>query len=66
MGRIDKEAAKSWTLEELRGGFERYSSLINAADLAPSSKTTYLVHADSFVRWLAGEVEIAAGRRPSA
>jgi hypothetical protein len=43
----------SWqivTLEELRGEFERSNSLINAADLAPSSKTTYLVHADRFVR----------------
>ena len=50
MGRMDKEAGKSWTLEELRGEFERSNSLINAADLAPSSKTTYLVHADRFVR----------------
>jgi hypothetical protein len=66
MGRMDREAGNSWTLDELRGEFERYSSLINAADLAPSSKTTYLVHADRFVRWLAGEVEIAPGRRPSA
>ena len=31
----------------------------NGADLAPSSKTRYLVHADRLVRWLAREVEIS-------
>ena len=45
---------------------ERYSALVSAADLAPSTKSTYLTHADRFVRWLAGEVHIAPGRRPSA
>ena len=40
MGRMDKEAGKSWTLKELDGESERYSSLINAADLAPSGKAT--------------------------
>lgn len=49
----------SWTLDDLRREFERYSALVNAADLAPSSKSTYLTHADRFVRWLAGEVDIA-------
>jgi len=35
---------------------------VNAADLALSTKTTYLVHADRFVRWLSGEVvEIGHG-----
>jgi len=34
-----RRLGESWTLEELRGEFERYSS-----------KTTYLVHADRFVR----------------
>lgn len=62
---MDGNPAASWTLDELRAEFDRYSELINAADLAQSSKTTYLVHADRFVRWLAGEVEIAPGKRPN-
>ena len=53
----------SWTLDDLRLEFERYSQLVNAADLAPTTKTTYLVHADRFVRWLAGEVSIGAGTK---
>lgn len=62
---MDRKAGDTWTLDQLREEFERYSTLINAADLAPSSKTTYLVHADRFVRWLAGEVDIATGSPPS-
>ena len=50
-----------WTLDDLRREFERYSDLVNAADLAPTTKTTYLIHADRFVRWLAGEVDIGSG-----
>jgi len=38
MGRMDKEAGNSWTLDELRGEFERYSRLINAADLRPAAR----------------------------
>lgn len=55
----------TWTIHDLRQEFEHYSELINSADLAPSSKSTYLAHADRFVRWLAGEVDIKPGRRPS-
>jgi hypothetical protein len=43
--------------------FQRYSDLVNRSDLAPSTKTTYLVHADRLVRWLAGEVEIGNSSR---
>jgi len=50
-----------WTLDDLRREFERYSDLVNAADLAPTTKTTYLIHADRFVRLLAGEVDIGSG-----
>jgi hypothetical protein len=62
---MHKDASQTWTLDELRTEFERYSSLINAADLAPSSKTTYLVHADRFIRWLAGDVTITPGKPPA-
>jgi hypothetical protein len=57
--------ADAWTLTDIRREFARYSELVNASDLAPSSKTTYLQHADRFVRWLGGEVEIRPGHRPS-
>jgi hypothetical protein len=55
----------TWTIDDIRRDFERYSALVDAADLAPSTKSTYLTHADRFVRWLAGEVHISPGRRPS-
>lgn len=50
-------------MDDIRSAFERYSQLVNASDLAPTTKTTYLIHADRFVRWLAGEVEIGSGSR---
>ena len=34
--------------------FDRYCDLVNAS----SRKTTYIQHADRFVRWLAGEIQI--------
>ncbi len=55
---------EAWTLADLRREFERYSAQINGSDLAPTSKSTYLVHADRFIRWLAGEVEIRPRSRP--
>jgi len=58
---MDRDGATRWTLEELHAEFDRYSSRIHSSDLAPSSKTTYLHHADRFVRWLGGEVDIARG-----
>jgi len=54
---------RSWTVDERRVEFQRYSDLVNRSDLAPSTKTTYLVHADRLVRWLAGEVEIGNSSR---
>ena len=38
------------------GEFERYCELVNASDRRPTTKTTYIQHADRFVRWLAGEI----------
>ncbi len=58
----DPPEGKTWSLEELQQAFERYSELVNASDLAPSTKTTYLVHADRFVCWLAGQVRIGPSR----
>jgi hypothetical protein len=62
---MGKRPGETWTLDDLRREFDRYSKLINAADLAPTGKATYLTHADRFIRWLAGEVDIQPGRRPT-
>jgi hypothetical protein len=34
--------------------FRRYTEVVNDLKLRDSSKRTYLLHADQFVRWLAG------------
>lgn len=43
---------------DIRREFDRYRDLINASDRTRSTKTTYIQHADRFVRWLAGEVDV--------
>jgi hypothetical protein len=48
----------SWTIDDLRREFERYCDLVNASDRKPTTKTTYIQHADRFVRWLAGEIDL--------
>jgi len=63
---MKENPADAWTLAEIRREFARYSELVNGSDLAPSSKTTYLQHADRFVRWLGGEVEIRPGQEAFA
>lgn len=57
-GRVDVARGESWTIDDIRREFERYCNLVNASDRASSTKTTYIQHADRFVRWLAGEIEI--------
>jgi hypothetical protein len=37
--------------------FDRYWDLVNASS-RKTTKTTYIQHADRFVRWLAGEIQI--------
>jgi hypothetical protein len=63
---MGSQRGRTWTLDALRREFDPYSRLVNATDLAPTRKTTYLAHADRFIRWLAGEVDIrpAGARRP--
>ena len=46
------------TIDDIRREFERYCSLVSASDRKPSTKATYIQHADRFVRWLAGEIDI--------
>lgn len=55
---IRRSEVQAWTISDFRRELERCSEIINAPHLAPTSKSTYLVHADRFVGWLAGEVEI--------
>jgi hypothetical protein len=45
-------------IDYVRREFERYCELVNASDRRPTTKTTYIQHADRFVRWLAGEIQI--------
>lgn len=46
------------TIEDIRREFDRYCDLINASDRKPTTKATYIQHADRFVRWLAGEIDV--------
>ena len=45
-------------IDDIRREFERYCDLVNASTRKPTTKTTYIQHADRFVRWLAGEIQI--------
>jgi hypothetical protein len=45
-------------IDYIRQEFERYCQLVNASGRKPTTKTTYIQHADRFVRWLAGEIQI--------
>lgn len=38
--------------------FDRHCDLVNASSRKPTTKTTYIQHADRFERWLAGEIQI--------
>jgi hypothetical protein len=50
--------SRKWTMDEIRREFQRYCDLVNASDRRPATKVTYIQHADRFVRWLAGEVDL--------
>jgi hypothetical protein len=50
-------AHDGWTIDDIRREFGRYRDLINASDGRPTTKTTYIQHADRFVRWLAREID---------
>ena len=49
---------RTWTMNDIRREFQRYCDLVNASGRKPTTKATYIQHADRFVRWLAGEVNI--------
>lgn len=49
---------RTWTMDDIRREFDRYCRLVNDSDRKPTTKATYIQHADRFVRWLAGEVDL--------
>ena len=48
--RVSKSA-----LDEIKRAFETYCSEVEKSGLRPASKSTYLLHAENFVRWLADD-----------
>ena len=52
MPKIDREA-----LQQVQAALHRYQEEVAATRLRPSSKWTYLQHAEHFVRWLNDDFE---------
>lgn len=42
-------------LQQVRQALSQYTREVEATDMTDSTKKTYLLHAENFVRWLAGE-----------
>ena len=57
-------------VSHVREAFEDYRAEVEASDLAPGSKATYLRHAETFVRWVEGDFEpgaqVSGNRRSDA
>ncbi len=53
------------TLREVREALRRYERIVAASPMRESTKKTYLLHSNNFVRWLADDFEPGAsvGRR---
>lgn len=45
------------SIQQVLRALERYETEVNAAPLTRSTKHTYILHADHFVRWLQDEFE---------
>jgi hypothetical protein len=50
------------TLQEVEEALREYERDVQASDLTPSTKRTYLSHAKDFVRWLKGDF-VPGGRK---
>lgn len=50
-------------LEDVKNALENYREEVNASNLAPETKRTYLRHADTFVRWLDDDFVPGAGHQ---
>ena len=44
----------------VQDALERYKEVVEATEMTPTSKKTYLLHAEQFVRWLADDFEPGA------
>ena len=44
-------------LKQVRDALGTYREEVEASELQPSTKRTYLRHAETFVRWLEGDFE---------
>lgn len=42
-------------LREVEAALSEYKSEIVSSNLTPSTKSTYMLHSENFVRWLKGE-----------
>lgn len=47
-------------LSHVREAFEDYRAEVEASNLAPASRVTYLRHAETFVRWIEGDFQPGA------
>jgi isochorismate synthase EntC len=54
-----QQREQRWSIEDIRRAFQRYCDEIDASDRKATTKATYVQHADRFVRWLAGEVDLS-------
>lgn len=43
------------TLQEIEVALREYEEEIRASNMTPSTKHTYLLHSENFVKWLKGE-----------
>jgi|HubBroStandDraft_5_1064220.scaffolds.fasta_scaffold215933_2 hypothetical protein len=50
------------TLQEVEEALREYERDVQASDMTPSTKHTYLLHSTNFVRWLKGDF-VPGGRK---
>lgn len=50
-------------LQRVRAALERYQAEVDAAPLTRSTKHTYILHAEHFVRWLDDDFEPGIQKR---
>ncbi len=44
-------------IAELRSALDEYQRTVADAPLAPTTKQTYVLHSENFVRWIEGDFE---------
>ena len=51
------------SIAEILRALERYEAEVNVAPLTRSTKHTYILHADHFVRWLQDDFEPGSNKK---